>query len=229
MNYIKLHGDTVMFYNHDSTLIKKIVLKCSQENKFVNGRSVSITTIEKAYLSENGKYLILFHLKTNDSVIESWVRFIDHEGKIIIQRSTSGRYQYDPYTSLAHNLGFAIVVLTDFYRHNPVLFLINNKGQIKKLSRSKWHGIAGVSASDNGKFLAFNVRRKERKYVWDCLLFIDLEKSQEWTYTFSDCLSCGRSSGLKFNLNNEGTTSVVFKNETYLFARDGRILRINSL
>ncbi len=228
-SYIVVQGDTIKFFNKDATLAKKILLTNEFRNEKVNGIPMSVSLIEKAFVSENGKYLLLYHLETTESVLKSSVKFMNSQGKVNWQKQTSGQYQYSPYCALVHNQGFAIILYNNFYGQEPTLYFISNKGNVKQLTKKKWHSIVNIFASTNGRFIVTNTRYKERRYLWDCLLFIDLKNSQEWTHTFPDCLSCSRPRAIKIKIDDDGTTRATYKNERYIFASDGRILSISYL
>jgi hypothetical protein len=227
--HIAIQGDTLKFIGPDSAVIKRARLGLTEQTEQIGGQTIRVSILDKAYVSENGRFALVYHLKMSDTIHESSVKFFNNRGKVLWQKAISGNYQYNPGCGLAHNLGFAVILRSDINNHEPALYLVSNAGMARKLNRRDWHAIVDVVASENGRFLSINTRRKERKSVWDCLLFIDLKGNQEWSHTFSDCLSCTRPKAIKMVVDEDGKTRVTFKKEVYVFAHDGRLVAIENL
>ncbi len=219
-----IQGDTVNFFRPDSTLAKKIVLLSEHRTEKINGRPTIVSIIEKAFVSDNGKYLLFYHLKTNDSVIESHVKLTNADGKTLWHKKIDGWYQYNPYCAFVHNQGFAVILKTNYNGREPVLYGMEPNGKAKKLNKDKWLSIVSVVVSNNGRYVLANTRQHTGRYIWDYLLFMDLKNYQQWTFSFYDCLSCSRPRSIILKIDDDGTATVTYKYEVYTFASDGRLI-----
>jgi len=227
--HIAIQGDTLKFFGPDSAVIKRTWLGLTEQTKQIGGQAIRVSVLDKAYVSKNGQFALVYHLKMSNTIHESSVKFFSSRGKVLWQKAISGAYQYNPGCGLAHDLGFAVILRSDINGHEPALYLVSHAGTARKLNKLDWHAIVDVVASANGRFLSINTRRKERKSVWDCLLFIDRKGGQEWSHTFPDCLSCTRPKAIKMVVDENGETRVTYKKEVYVFARDGRLIAIENL
>lgn len=225
-NYVSLKGDTVKILSNDSVLVRQFLVRREHKIDVKEKTRITYSILEKAYTSENGKYLLLYHLETNDSVIVSRVKFLTADEKVLWQKNTSGQYQYNISCAYVNNTGLALILKTNYTGHEPVLYLVDLSGKARSVTKGKWLAVAKVTCSRNSRYVAANTRKQTGRYVLDCLLFIDLKHGREWTYTFSDCLSCRMPQAIKIRVDDKGGVQVTYKNEVYTFASDGRLLRI---
>ncbi|KPK62440.1 hypothetical protein AMJ83_10910 [candidate division WOR_3 bacterium SM23_42] len=210
------NGDTLLF-KEDDKIVETMSL-AKEETDTSSGQIV----IRQAKVSPNNKaYFIHEAVREvgSDRIVRAEISVFDARKNKILEEKTAGQRNLSYELSSLHD-SLLIVASWDYFFNNPSIVVIKGDDRIDVVEVGQWQKVVSYKVSPHNQYMLFHTRNPYRSKSWDYIYFYDFKTGKSWDYLFPTCLSC-KKTRIYLNIDDNGRSEVVHKNEHRIFSKDG--------